>query len=129
MLDAPLVLAFMELLTLSDFPAWFRLALQFIILWASLLLLAYMVRYENKSFLDVSLLLRELAFAILIIRLTVLNSFTISHPSLTNASYLFLAVACVLVVYSVARARTILYHNRQHKNILLDEEGNKNEKI
>lgn len=129
MVDAPLVLAFMELLTLSDFPAWFRLSLQFIILWASLLLLIYMVRYENKSFLDVSLLLRELAFAILIIRLTVLNSFSISNPSLTNASYLFLAVACVLVVYSVVRARTILYYNRQLEEVLLDEEGNNNEEV
>lgn len=129
MLDAPLVLAFMELLTLSDFPAWFRLALQFIILWASLLLLAYMVRYENKSFLDVSLLLRELAFAILIIRLTVLNSFSLSNPALTNASYLFLAVACVLVVYSVVRARTILYYNRQLEEVLLDEKGNNNEEV
>lgn len=129
MVDAPLVLAFMELLTLSDFPAWFRLSLQFIILWASLLLLLYMVRYESKSFLDVSLLLRELAFAILIIRLIVLNSFTLSNPTLTNASYLFLAISCVLVVYSVVRARSILHYKRHHVELMSDEEGNINEEV
>ena len=111
MLDTPLVLAFIEFLKLSDLPSWFRVTLQLITLWASLLLLFFMVRYDKRTILDTSLLLRELAFAILILRLTLLNVLGITSIYLTNSSYVFLAVSCVLVVYSVIKARTSMYLN------------------
>lgn len=121
MLEVPTVLAFVDLLASSDFPYWFRLTLQLVILWASLTLLYFMVRYKHKTLLDTSLFLRELAFAVLIIRLTLLNTFTLYSIFVTNATYLFLALTCILVLYAVVRTRTMLFFNRR-KEFDIDEE-------
>jgi len=131
--DLPIVLAFVDLLNISSLPEGLRLVLQIITLGASLALLFFMVQYEKRNFLDTSLLLRELAFAILFVRLSVLNAFGITHTTVTNLTYFFMAVACVLVLIAVIRTRTLMFldsHEKRKKLQTINRENeNGNEKI
>lgn len=84
---------------------WVRILLQLFIFFASGILTFIMFKYKNRDALDTSLLLRELALTLLFARFIYINLYSIQSDEPVKFLYLFLGIACALVIYNTLQRR------------------------